>query len=157
MEYWAIINNVQVGPLTPAEIARRGLTQDTLVWCTGMSQWEKARYVADFAPYLPPSFAPGGSSGYYSSVDDDRTRPPMPQNYLIWSVLSFLFCCQLTGLIALIYSLLVEYRYSHHDYEGAENASSVAKNWNIASIVLVVLWIPLLFVWGVFGGLFSFL
>lgn len=155
MEYWAIINNEQVGPMTPAEIARRGLTPDTMVWRTGMSQWEKARYVADFAPYLPPSFAPGGNS--YYGRDDDETRPPMPQNYLIWSVLSFLFCCQVTGLVALIYSLLVEYRYSHHDYEGAENASSVAKNWNIASIVLVVLWIPILFACGVFSSLFSFL
>lgn len=158
MEYWAMINNVQVGPFSPAELARRGLTADTMVWCNGMGNWEKARFVADFAPYLSPSFAPGaGSYNSYNSYNSySAGRPPMesrPSNYLVWSIISLMFCCQVTGLVALIYSLLVEYRYSHYDYEGAFRASSAARNWNIASIVLMFVWIPLVMI-KFFGSLF---
>ncbi len=148
MEYWAIINNVQVGPMSPANIARMGLTPDTMVWCNGMSQWTKARYVPDFAPYMPPAYAPGAEPAA-------RQEQPCPPNYIVWSVISILLCCQVTGAFALIYSILVEYRYSNGNIDGAWSASRSAKTWNIVSIVLILIWLPLIFVTGLLKGLIS--
>ncbi|WP_303328178.1 CD225/dispanin family protein [uncultured Muribaculum sp.] len=148
MEYWAIINNVQVGPMSPANIARMGLTPDTMVWCNGMDQWIKARYVPDFATYMPPAYAPGTEPAA-------RQEQPSPPNYIVWSVISILLCCQVTGAIALIYSILVEYRYSNGNIDGAWSASRSAKTWNIVSIVLILIWLPLIFVTGLLNGLMS--
>ncbi len=154
MEYWAIINNQQTGPLTPAEIAALGITPDTMVWCNGMTRWEKARYVADFAPFLPPTFAPGDNTppayGY-------GQQPPMPSSYIVWSIISLLLCCNVAGAVALVYSLLVEYRYNNHNYEGAVRASQNAKYWNIAAIVLVILWIPIAIALGIFSSFLSYI
>ncbi|MCM1020672.1 MAG: CD225/dispanin family protein [Muribaculum sp.] len=147
MEYWAIIDNQQVGPYSPAQIAAMGLTPDTLVWRNGMSRWEKARYISDFAQFFPPEFAPGTTQW------QNNDMPDPPSNYLIWSIISFLLCCQLTGAIALVYSVLVEYRYSHGNYAGAQSASSIAKTWNIISIVLALVSIPVMLFTGLFTGL----
>lgn len=152
MEYWAIINNVQVGPMLPADIARMGLTPDTMVWCAGMNQWKKAREVAEFAPYFPPAYAPG-----MAGAPETAATVASPSNYIVWSVISFLMCCQVTGAVALVYSILVEYRSSNRNMEGAENASHLAKIWNIISLCSGFGWLLLGFILGIAKGFINVL
>lgn len=64
---------------------------------------------------------------------------PMPSTFLIWSILSTVFCCFIPGIVAIIFSSQVSTRYYSGDIEGARRASRNAEIWIIASFVLGVL------------------
>ncbi len=66
-------------------------------------------------------------------------QEPMPTTYLIWSVLSTVFCCFIPGIVAIIFSSQVSTRYFSGDIEGAKRASNRAQTWIIVSFVLGVL------------------
>lgn len=63
----------------------------------------------------------------------------MPPTYLIWSVLTTIFCCFIPGIIAIIFSSQVSSKYFAGDYEGAWQSSRRAEIWIIVSFVLGVL------------------
>lgn len=67
------------------------------------------------------------------------SHEPMPSTWLIWSVLSTIFCCFIPGIIAIIFSSQVSSRYYSGDLEGAKRASRNAEIWIIVSVVLGVL------------------
>lgn len=75
-------------------------------------------------------------------------QPPMPDTYLVWSVLATVFCCLIPGIVAIVYSTMVSSKYYVKDFEGARKASRMAQYWIIASIVLGVItaavYIPLM-------------
>lgn len=64
---------------------------------------------------------------------------PMPKTYMLWSILSVVFCCFIPGIVAIIYSAQVSSKYYAKDYEGARRASERAQGWIIASIVCGVI------------------
>lgn len=64
-----------------------------------------------------------------------EARPPMPDSYLLWSILSLIFCCFIPSIVAIIYSAKVSSRYYAGDYKGSERASRNAQIWIIVSIV----------------------
>ena len=86
---------------------------------------------------------------YNTATEGDRQTPPppMPQNYLLWSILATIFCCLPLGIVSIIFSAQVSGKYFAGDYEGARRASRYAQYWIIASIVVGVvtatLYIPL--------------
>ncbi len=73
---------------------------------------------------------------------------PMPQAWLLWSVLATVFCCTVAGIVAIIYSSQVSARYYQGDMEGSKRASRRAEAWIIASVVVGVamsaFWLPLM-------------
>ena len=48
-------------------------------------------------------------------------------NYLVWSILTTLFCCLPLGIVAIIYSADVNTKLATGDFNGAMEASSKAK------------------------------
>lgn len=148
-QYYIIYNDKQAGPYTIEELERLALTPETMVWTEGMSDWAPAREVRElnalFIPSTPtaPSYnaptyeAPQdhNASQYASAPQHDTASgiPPIPPSYLVWSILVTLFCCNLGGIIAIIYSSRVSSRYLAGDYERAAYASRQARNWIIAS------------------------
>jgi membrane protease subunit (stomatin/prohibitin family) len=53
--WWVAEGGQSRGPFTPAQLASSGaLRPDTLVWTTGMPDWQPAAQVAALAPLLPP-------------------------------------------------------------------------------------------------------
>ena len=64
---------------------------------------------------------------------------PMPSTYLIWSILSTVFCCFIPGIVAIIFSSQVSSKYYGGDIEGARKASRTAQIWIIVSVVLGIL------------------
>lgn len=129
MQYWALINNVKVGPLSPEQILALGATPETLVWTQGLQQWVPAANVAEF-----------GFSN--TSRNNTYNLPPCPDTYFAWAIVLMLMCCLPAGIVAVIYSSSVESRYSRGDYEGALKASNNAKIWCIVSIVLGLIGAP---------------
>lgn len=62
-----------------------------------------------------------------------------------------ILCCQIFGIIAIIYSSQVESKHRVGDFQGAIKASNTAKNWVIAAAVtgfVVLILIFFIFVLG---------
>lgn len=166
MLYWANINNVKVGPLEPEQLASYGLTPDTYVWREGWQQWCKAKFVDELQPWIyrqygwgGGAYGPGGGSTQYWHFDSrnagQEQRPPMPSTYLPWSLIVTLVCCMPLGIVAIIYSSMVESRYAAGNYAGAQSASSAAKYWCIAGAILGALkylWMIIYFMITIYAG-----
>lgn len=94
-------------------------------------------------PYYQPNYAQG-------------QRPMKPDSYLVWAILSTLFCCLPLGIVSIVYSSKVDGLYNAGDYAGAQNAADNAKKfamWGaIAGVVGVVLYILFFVVLGVAGS-----
>lgn len=180
--YYAMIGSERVGPMSLAELRNLPLTPSTPVWRTGMPNWADASTFPELADRFgmmpPPSQAPspayGGGYGqpagggyqqpspgyqqgaYNPGYGNNDGRPPMPDNYLAWSIVATLLCCLPTGIVAIIYSSKVSSRYNEGDYDGALRAASSAKTWCIVSVVAALLWVVLyfgLFMLGALGSL----
>ena len=81
-------------------------------------------YGAPQGGYQQPGYgAPGGGYG----------APPSVPNYLIWSILSTLFCCLPAGIVAIVYASQVDGKLRSGDYEGAVQSSNNAKTWTMVS------------------------
>ena len=52
-----------------------------------------------------------------------ENKKKMPEDYLVWSILTTVFCCQPLGIVAIVYSAKVESRFLCGDYDGAQEAS----------------------------------
>lgn len=58
-DYFVAIDGQQQGPFPTSELMARGMRADSLVWCDGMGDWQRADTVAELAPLLArPSYPP---------------------------------------------------------------------------------------------------
>jgi interferon-induced transmembrane protein len=74
-----------------------------------------------------------------------------PQNYLVWAILTTLFCCLPAGVVAIVFAAQVNSKWAMGDFQGALNSSKNAKLWSIISACSIVLTIGLwLLITGVF-------
>jgi len=128
-DWYYLKNGEQKGPVPSdfiTELAQSGQLQSTdLVWTEGMKDWLPAKSAPDlsFPRVIPP---PG-------STIPGRPAESVP-NYLVWSILSTVFCCLPGGIVAIIYSSKVNTALALKDYNGALEASKKAKMWNIISL-----------------------
>lgn len=65
---------------------------------------------------------------------------PMPDTYLVWSVVITILFSMIPGIIAIIYSSKVSSKYYMGNIEGAKRCSRNAQIWCIVSIILGILW-----------------
>jgi hypothetical protein len=77
-------------------------------------------------PGAPYGGGPGytGPGGYGS-----QHRPPQPDSYMVWAILSTLFCCLPFGIVSIINASKVDSLYAAGNYAGARVASESAKKW----------------------------
>lgn len=144
--------------MEPGQLLSYGLTPDTYVWRQGWQQWCKAKFVDELQPlfggqynggYANPGMGanpynpytnPAGATQYwqpgtaYNEAPD--MRPPMSPTYLPWALIVTLICCMPVGIVAIIYSSLVESRYTSGNYVGSQRASETTKTWCIVGAVL---------------------
>ena len=66
--------------------------------------------------------------------------PECPPSNLVWSILATVLCCQITGIIAIVFAAQVSTKYNDGDYETAKKYSEWSAWLVIASIVLFILW-----------------
>lgn len=64
---------------------------------------------------------------------------PLPPNYFVLSIVMTLLCCTPAGIVAIVFSSMVNSRYYSGDVEGAKRASRNAEIWIIVSFCLGVL------------------
>ena len=88
-------------------------------------------------------------------IQQPQTPPP---NYLIFAILTTIFCCQILGIVSIVYAAQVNSRWNSGDAQGAMDASRNAKLWAwvaFGSGLLVAVVTTLLAVLGVFAGILA--
>ena len=75
--------------------------------------------------------------GYLQAADEQPAPPPMPDNHLVWAILSTIFCCLPFGVVSIVYATQVESLYLQGRYEEALDKSKKALKWAIASAATV--------------------
>ena len=136
-------NNQQQGPVQPERLAENGVTPQTLVWTEGMTDWAPAETIAELQPFLqtpgsgtcppPPPHQPQPPR---ATLHSQTYQMPLPDNHLVWAILSTVCCCLPFGIVAIIKSMQVNDFYNSGNYEQALIAADEAKNWCIISLVL---------------------
>ncbi|MBR6639830.1 MAG: CD225/dispanin family protein [Muribaculaceae bacterium] len=171
MEYWIIVNEERVGPLTIEALKEYDLKADTPVWYVGLEDWIQANQVAELAELLnseaadveenqdetitedieaEPASEPEQEKAEPTIVVEEKPLRPCPPSYLVWAVLVIVLCCAPLGIPAIIYSSQVKTKYNNGDYSGARKASDRAALWVILAFVGGLIYQP-------FSGLLSIL
>ena len=141
--------NEQMGPVPPTEFNRYGISESTMVWRDGMSNWMRAGQVPELSlffhqtPPPPPSgntFGGGiGNSGTNNnSVGGVGVTPASvkPDNYMLWAVLSTLCCCFPVGVYSIILASKVNPLYEAGHYHEAQSMANNAKKWVLVSAAI---------------------
>lgn len=84
--------------------------------------------------YPPPPPPPGNPTG------PTGTPPP---NYLVWAILSTLFCCLPLGVVSIVFAAQVNSKYAMGDIAGAQESSNKAKMWAMWSAIIGVVFLVL--------------
>lgn len=134
-DWYYLKNGEQKGPVTKdfvQDLARNGqLLHTDLVWTEGMKDWLPATDVAELGmSRLAP---PAGSA---IPIPGGGAPAQAVSNYLVWSILTTVFCCLPGGIAAIIYSSKVNTALALRDYGAALEASRKAKMWNIIGLVV---------------------
>jgi hypothetical protein len=92
--------------------------------------------------YGGPGYGGPGGPGYGGPGGPGYGRPPgynpgpPPSNYLVWAILTTLFCCLPAGIVSIVYAAQVNSKWFSGDYDGAYRSSNNAKTWAIVSAII---------------------
>jgi hypothetical protein len=90
-------------------------------------------------PPPPPPFgqAPyGGQPG--QGIGGTGVGGAPPPNYLVWAILTTIFCCLPLGIASIVFAAQVNGKYAAGDYAGAKASSDKAKQFAIWSAIVGV-------------------
>src|ERR1700756_1418936 len=76
-----------------------------------------------------------------------------PSNYLVWSILATLFCFPITGIVAIVKAASVNGLWAQGLHAQAQGAAASARKWVIWSVVIWAIWVVILIIISVAGGL----
>ena len=74
-----------------------------------------------------------------------NTATPQVPNNLVWAILTTLFCCLPTGIVAIVYAAQVDSKVGAGDVAGARQSARNAATWSWVSLGLGLLFILLYF------------
>ena len=105
---------------------------------------------------VPPTPTFGGPPGYGGPPSFGYGAGQPPNNYLVWAILTTIFCCLPLGVVSIVFSSEVNSKWAMGDAQGALKASNNARNFAIASAVAVlvigVVWLFFAILVGVSGS-----
>ena len=140
-DYYYAQGKHHLGPFTLKELRQKDLKPDTYIWWPTSPDWKKAQDVPELQdlfwnqPPPTPKKRPISTSQQRSGSNPGNGYPP--KSWLIESILVTLFCCQVFGIVAIVYAAQVESKFKQGDILGAEFASRKARFWVYLSFWLV--------------------
>ncbi|GAB1450767.1 hypothetical protein MASR2M47_08230 [Draconibacterium sp.] len=93
-----------------------------------------------------------------STMDQQQLPQTPPPNYLVFAILTTLFCCQILGIVSIVFAAQVNSRWNSGDIQGALDASKNAKLWAwiaLGSGVIIAIGVTILAALGVLAGFFG--
>ena len=88
--------------------------------------------IADAAVVCPKCGVPVAGKSVASATEQ------VP-NHMVGAILTALFCCQIGGIVAIVYAAQVNTKLARGDIEGARAASKTANTWITVNIITGVL------------------
>ena len=167
MRYWIVENEERIGPMSAEELLARNVTDETLVWHEGLTDWTPLGLIDELSSKLEAAKSAQNIANQDGSMPQQRAtatefpvanttkeenRPPCPPSNLVWAVISLLCCCFPLSVIAIIYGSQVSTKYNLGDYEGAKKASERAAWWTILSIVIGLVAQPFVMLFQMIGA-----
>ncbi len=76
----------------------------------------------------------------------DHIPPLKPNNWLWQSIVATILCCNVLGVIGVVYAAKVDTLYYNSKYEEAEKAAKSAKTWTLIALAVGVIY---LVSWGI--------
>ena len=89
-------------------------------------------------------------------MNDQQPVQSPPSNYLVFAILTTIFCCQILGIVSIVYATQVNSKWYAGDYQGAIDASRNAKLWAWVSFgigIAIIFIFALLAVLGALTGI----
>lgn len=128
------------------------LKPDDLAWHNGLTNWQALSTIqgvnAAASTRRPPPPPPTGTTATPISTTSKK-----PDTYLVSSILVTLLCCLPLGIVAIVYAVQVDSKWSAGDHQGAAASSASAKMWcSIAAglgLLVTGLWLLVLIIGGV--------
>lgn len=80
-EYYIVVDDNRVGPLTMTQLSERGIEPSTLVWTAGMADWTRADNVPELAPLIANRTRideQESAFGSYARPEEPSARPYQP-------------------------------------------------------------------------------
>lgn len=71
----------------------------------------------------------------------DDIPPLKPNNWLWQSIVATILCCNILGVIGVVYAAKVDTLYHNFKYEEAEKAAKNARTWTLVAIALGLVYI----------------
>ena len=62
-------------------------------------------------------------------MNDQQQAQSPPSNYLVFAILTTILCCQVFGIVSIVYAAQVNSKWYAGDHQGAIDASRNAKLW----------------------------
>jgi len=140
--YFYLNGDVKVGPLSFDALRYAPISPNTMVWNSSLPDWVEARSLPELVDVIlsSPTPPPPPVIQSYHTIGGDSgnagIKPPMPDNYMVWAVLTTLCCFFPLGIFSFVCGLKVSSAYFIGDYAGAKKASADAKKWAIWAAVV---------------------
>jgi len=157
-EYFYLNGDVKIGPLSLDALKSAPISSTTLVWNNSLPDWVEAGSLPEFADFFISVAPPPPAANYSVSNFSIRgnfnnvEKPPMPENYLVWSIITTILCCWPIGIFSIINAAKVNSAYIAGDYEGSLKASSNAKKLMILNICAgVIIYIIVGIIYAIMG------
>ena len=165
-KYWVNIDGIQSGPISRDELANIDFNPEvTDVWHEELDDWQRIDHLSEFADIVAAKQKAAAESAEHSELSEQSEhsessvtpppvpQPPMPQplvapeaeapTNLVWAVIATVMCCQITGVIAIVYGAMTSSANSAGNYEKARRYSDIAQIWVMVSIVLGLIYMPI--------------
>lgn len=163
MNYWIIVDDRQLGPLSEVELRNLTPAPTTPVWRDGLTDWIALAELPEYEEIMgqatetvavPPPVPEPATSPQAPHPWDSPRQPEVPchaatasekpdasdngpaPTYLGWSVAATLLCCTILGIVAIVYSVKVRNANDRCDYAEAWRCHRALELWLIAAIVL---------------------
>jgi uncharacterized membrane protein len=102
-----------------------------------MSYGNPPGYGGGYGQQPPPGGGYGGGGGYGQQPQGGGGYQTPPPNHLVWAIIT-LFCCQILGIVSIIFAAQVNGKFQQGDYAGAVDASNKARTFAMIGTILGV-------------------
>lgn len=121
MLYYILLGEEKKGPYPVETLLELGITEQSIVMRENGVEWKVAGSFQDVKEALNKKKC---------------AEHPMPKTWLVESILVTLFCCQVFGAVAIVFSSQVESLYRTGRFDEANKYSERAKTWLTTGLVL---------------------